>query len=105
MVSDTRYKGPGFSWTENSSTVQNAELEFLVLNPLVAAVGTVPLAAELSPMGCQEVGLAPGPTSLCPRTPWAFCGALGGLESVELAEVASGAWLEQTKTPGSAVAL
>lgn len=26
-----------FSWTENSSTVQNAELEFLVLNPLVAA--------------------------------------------------------------------
>lgn len=71
----------------------------------VAAVGTVPLAAELPPTGCQEVGLAPGPTSLCPCTPWAFCGALGGLESVELAEVASGAWLEQTKTPGSAVAL
>lgn len=85
----------------------------------VAAVGTMPLAAELPTTGCQEVGLASGPTSLCPRTPWAFCGALGGLKSVGtapgwlaarpgnlgLTEVASGGWLGQTKTPGSAVAL
>lgn len=81
-------------------------------------MGTMPLVAELPTMGCREVGLGSGPTSLCQGTPWAFCGALGDLESVGtapgwlgarsgnlgLAEVASRGWLEQTKTPGSAVA-
>lgn len=61
---------------------------------------------------------ATGPVFLCPRTSWAFWGELRGLGSVGtapgglgsrlgnlgLAEVAVGWWLEQTKTPGSAVA-
>lgn len=82
-----------------------------------AAAGTKPLAVELPTTSSRVAGLALGPASLHPPASWAVCGALRGLESVGaapgclgagldslgLASAAVGWWLEQTKTPGSAV--
>lgn len=76
-----------------------------------AVAGAKPLAVTLPTLGSQAGGLAFGPASLCPCASWAswaFLGAPGSLESVGpwgLAEAVSGWWLEQTKTPGSPVAL
>lgn len=83
-----------------------------------AGVGT-PLAADLPTTGSRAAGLAFGPVSRSPFASWAFHGALRGWESegtapgrrgpgvhnVGLADVASGWWLEHTKTPGSPVGL
>lgn len=79
-----------------------------------AAVDTKPLAVALPTPGSRAAGRASGRASL---HPWAVCEALGGWGSVGpapgclggrpgnmgLAGVAVGWWLEQTKTPASAV--
>lgn len=84
-----------------------------------AEAGAEPLADALPAVGSQPGGLAFGPASLCPLASRVFLRPPGVSESpdmapgrletrlgnVGLAEVVSGWWLEQTKTPGSPVAL
>lgn len=85
----------------------------------LVAAGVEPLADALPAAGSQPGSLAFGPVSLCllasrvflrpPGVSKSMDVAPGHLEArlgdVGLAEAVSGRWLEQTKTPGSPVAL